>query len=138
MNGAHMPLMLRMGSSMVMGGSAALAGNYTTLLSSMLFPLLTQKYSDKEKKEYETKRVQRYTEYLQEKDREIDRQAERERDALEQNYPPLDQVLHYTDDRTHLWERRNTDDDFLHLRIGNGAAANGRRDPVSPGTIFPG
>lgn len=86
----------------------------------MLFPLLTQKYSDKEKKEYETKRVQRYTEYLQEKDREIDRQAERERDALEQNYPPLDQVLHYTDDRTHLWERRNTDDDFLHLRIGNG------------------
>lgn len=120
MNGAHMPLMLRMGSSMVMGGSAALAGNYTTLLSSMLFPLLTQKYSDKEKKEYETKRVQRYTEYLQEKDREIDRQAERERDALEQNYPPLDQVLHYTDDRTHLWERRNTDDDFLHLRIGNG------------------
>ena len=37
---AQMPLMLRMGSSVVMGGMSALAGNFTMLLSSVLFPFL--------------------------------------------------------------------------------------------------
>lgn len=49
----NMPLLLQMGSSAVMGGSALLAGQFTMLLSSFLFPLLTNRFTDKERKEYE-------------------------------------------------------------------------------------
>ena len=42
----QMPLMLRMGSSVVMGGAAALAGNFVTLLSSVMFPFISAKYTE--------------------------------------------------------------------------------------------
>lgn len=45
MKNGQMPLLLRMGSSMVMGGASLLAGNVTMVLSSVLFPLLSSRYS---------------------------------------------------------------------------------------------
>lgn len=120
-SGNGLPLLLRMGSSAVMGGSAALAGNYTMLLSSVLFPFLSQKYTEKEKKEYEERRHTKYIEYLNSKRREIESERVREEEILKRNYPETSAVLNYTtQDRTHLWERRPVDDDFLTLRLGSG------------------
>lgn len=120
-SGNGLPLLLRMGSSAVMGGSAALAGNYTMLLSSVLFPFLSQKYTEKEKKEYEERRHTKYSAYLDGKRREIECERAREEQILKSNYPEIAKFLDYaTQNRSHLWERRPVDDDFLALRLGSG------------------
>lgn len=120
-SGNGLPLLLRMGSSAVMGGSAALAGNYTMLLSSVLFPFLSQKYTEKEKKEYEERRHTKYSAYLDGKKREIECERAREEQILKSNYPEIAKFLDYaTQNRSHLWERRPVDDDFLALRLGSG------------------
>lgn len=121
MSGNGLPLLLRMGSSAVMGGSAALAGNYTMLLSSVLFPFMSQKYTEKEKKEYEERRHTKYLEYLNSKSKEIEAERIREENLLKRNYPETASILKYaTTERSHLWERRPVDDDFLSLRLGSG------------------
>lgn len=120
LNSNNIPLMLRMGGSMVMGGASALSGNYVMLLSSVLFPILTQKYSDKEKKQYEERRLEKYRQYLGEKRFEIQKEKEYEERVLRENYPDLNYVLSYPFDGKKLWERRKIDDDFLCVRIGSG------------------
>ena len=84
------------------GGAAALAGTYTMLLSSVLFPFLSHRYTEKEKKEIENERA-------------------REQRILCENDPECHIVLDYpTRDRQHLWERRPIDNDFLTVRLGAG------------------
>lgn len=120
LNSSNIPLMLRMGGSMVMGGASALSGSYVMFLSSVLFPVLTQKYTDKEKKQYEERRLEKYRQYLEDKRREIQAEKENEERILRDNYPDLNHVLMYPIDRKQLWERRKIDDDFLTIRIGYG------------------
>ncbi len=122
MNGNKMPLVLRMGGSMVMSASSLLAGRFTTMLSSVLFPVLSSKYTDKERKEYEQRRVELYGRYLEEKKRCISEEKEREEHALNQNYPDLQRILQFPTDGKRLWERRPSDDDFLTLRVGIGSS----------------
>lgn len=115
------PLLLRMGSSMVMGSTALLAGNIAMMLTTLMFPLLTTRYTDKQKKEYEEKRTSVYTKYLRLKKLEIQKEKQYEESVLNRNYPPISKVLDYTKNRKSLWERRNVDDDFLSLRLGSGS-----------------
>ena len=116
------PTLLRMGSSMLTGGTAALAGNYSMLLSSVLFPFLTQRYTDKEKQEYEENRNIKYTKYLEDKAREIEEEKFREAYELNKKAPATDIILDYSTQRTeHLWERTVDDDDFLVIKVGNGS-----------------
>lgn len=121
MEHAQMPLMLRMGSSMVMGGAAAMAGNFTTLISSVLFPLLSSKYTDKQKKEYEACRVTKYHEYLDAKRREIEEAGKDEHRILNQKFPALDKAVTQALETQGLWERRPIDSDFMMLRLGSGS-----------------
>ena len=120
MMGNQLPLLLRMGSSLVMGGTSAMMGNYTMLLSTVLFPFLTSKYSEKEKKDYEQMRVARYTEYLKSKSEEILQEIFKEEKILNTNYPSIKYVLRYPEERDKLWSRKITDDDFLNIRVGSG------------------
>lgn len=131
LDGEKIPLMLRMGGSMVMGASSLMMGHYTMILSSVLFPVLTSKYTDKQKKEYEITRVEKYEEYLENKKREIEEEKLHEEEVLNYNYPALEQVLTFSRDGQRLWERRKTDDDFLNIRLGNG------RIPLLAKYIFP-
>lgn len=120
LNDNGIPLILRMGGSMVMGSTAMLAGRYTHMLSSVLFPILTQKYTEKQKKEYEAKRQLLYGKYLDELKLQIRKEADHEKAVLNANYPCLSEVLTFAENGARLWERRAVDDDFLNLRIGNG------------------
>lgn len=120
MNAGQAPIMLRMGSSMVMGGSALMRGNYTSVLSMLLFPLMNHLYSDKDKKEYEKLRCEKYTEYLCNKEKEINDEKLREENVLNENYPPLSVIITYPVEKKKLWERGVRDDDFLRIRIGHG------------------
>ena len=119
-HGDSIPLLLRMGGSMVMGTSSMLMGNYTMMLTSVLFPVLTSKYTEKQRKEYEEKRVEKYTQYLNKKKTEINAEKQLEEEVLNFNYPELNKVLEFIEDGRRLWERRRTDDDFLNIRLGYG------------------
>lgn len=120
MSQKQMPLMLRMGSSMVMGGAAALAGNFMTLISSVLFPFLSSKYTDNQRNEYEKLRKTKYTEYLQKKQNEIIDAINYEQVALNQKFPHMYNATEQNQLMRHLWERRPCDSDFLQLRVGTG------------------
>lgn len=121
MSSDRMPLILRMGSSAVMGGRSIMMGSYSMALTSLVFPFLTQRYTEKERKEYEARRLQKYGEYLEDKKQEIEKECKREYQVLNANYPSLSSVLGYFDNgASRLWERRNIDDDFLNLRVGSG------------------
>lgn len=126
MTSNKMPLILRMGSTAVMGGRSLMMGSYSMALTSLVFPFLTQRYTDKERKEYEERRTEKYGEYLDQKKQEIERECRHEYQVLNANYPNLSSVLSYFDSSSsRLWERRNTDDDFLNLRIGSGTIPMG-------------
>ena len=120
LNSDNIPLLLRMGGSMAMSGASALSGNFLMLISSVLFPILTQKYSDKEKQNYEARRLDKYREYLKRKSEEIVTEKEYEERILRENYPDLNCVLEYAISKKKLWERRKTDSDFLNIRVGCG------------------
>ncbi len=116
----QIPLMLRMGSSMVSGGMAALAGNFTTLFTSVLFPFLTSKYTDKQRADYEQLRQTKYTAYLQEKEAEIRQVCREEQELLLRKHPGLEEIIDQGLQKSHLWERRPMDSDFMQLRLGTG------------------
>lgn len=116
----QMPLVLRMGGSMVMSGAAAMAGNYTMLLSSVLFPFLSSKYTEQQRQEYEKLRLRKYTEYLEAKKAEISSACASEQKALNQMFPLPEDFCSPVQKKSRLWERRPTDNDFLQLRLGTG------------------
>ncbi len=120
MTGNNIPLLLRVGSPLVMGGRALMGGNIAMMLTSMLFPVLTSGFSEKERHDYEVQRKEKYTAYLKVKEEEIQKEQKKEKSILDSTYPELATVLRFVDVRDRLWERRKTDDDFLKLRIGNG------------------
>lgn len=120
MNQNKMPLILRMGSSVVMGGAAALAGNFMTLISSVMFPFLSSKYTDKQRQEYEALRFTKYTEYLESKRKEILQTARCEKEWLNKRYPEINQLIEIVHQKYNLWERRPMDSDFLEVRLGTG------------------
>ena len=120
-NQKQIPLMLRMGSSMIMGGAAAIAGNFLTLLSSTLFPFLTAKLTDKQRQEYEQLRYTKYTEYLEQKRQEIETACHDEYSYLNRKFPAISEILLSAKEMYHIWERRPLDDDFLLIRLGTGS-----------------
>lgn len=114
------PLLLQIGGSFSGMATSIMMGNYFHAFSSLLFPFLNRGYSDKQKQEYEEKRIQIYTKYLKRKEKEIDSELKKESYVLNNNYPELREVINYAVDSTHLWERRIQDDDFLTVRAGHG------------------
>lgn len=120
MSQKQIPLMLRMGSSVLSGGMAAIAGNFTSLLSGVLFPVLSSKYTDGQRKEYEKLRLSKYTEYLQHKQLEIQAAIAEEQELFNRKYPTTSSILPPERLMAQLWERRPGDSDFLQLRIGTG------------------
>ena len=120
LGGSNIPLLLRMGSPAVMGGRAIMSGNIAMALTSMVFPLLTNGYSEKDRKDYENRRKEKYREYLKKKEEQIRAEQYRELDVLSRTYPDFPQILQILDSRERLWERKKIDDDFLKLRIGHG------------------
>lgn len=114
------PMLLRMGTPMVMGGSALMSGNYLMLLTSLIFPALTQGISEKDRKEYEEKRTAVYREYLEKKEKDIYQEKLSEERLLNECYPGLSDTLQFSLTKKRLWERRKNDENFLDIRVGTG------------------
>lgn len=118
---SQIPLLLRMGNPLMMGGRAMLTGNVLGTVTSMLIPLATQGFTEKDRHAYEKKRREKYGEYLEEKRSEIRAEIAAERAALTEMYPASQDLLAFAfDGSERLWERKSRDDDFLSVRIGAG------------------
>ena len=115
-----MPLVLRLGNTALMGGQALLTGNYFSAFSSMFFPALTQGFTEKDRKEYEAKRIERYREYLKSKEEEIASEIQFEETFFNDIFPGFHETLGFIKKQNRLWERRRIDDDFLTVRLGTG------------------
>ena len=114
------PLALRLGNNALAGGSALLTGNYMGVVGSLLLPAMTQGLSEKDRKEYEEKRVERYREYLKTVAAEIASEIQFEENFYNDIFPGLQDTLGFVQSRSRLWERRKIDDDFLTIRLGTG------------------
>ncbi len=114
------PMLLRLGNPMMMGGRALATGNIFMAITSLVLPSLTQGMTEKDRKEYEEKRVTRYREYLKDMWEVIEAEKVREEKLLTSNYPDLNRVLGFAVSGDRLWERRRTDEDFLEIRLGRG------------------
>lgn len=117
--GGKMPLLLRMGNSILSGGSALLMGNLMSATTSLFLPGLTQGLTEKEQKEYEEKRYEMYQHYLNEMKKEILNEKRFEEIRLNEIYPELNRVVSFAEGKERLWERRRFDEDFLKVRMGH-------------------
>ncbi len=120
MHGDRMPLVLRMGGSMVMGTTSLLAGNVTSVLTSLMLPMMSTRFTEKQRKEYEERRQVVYRDYLERIWKQIEETLRIEQSAFEWNYPDLSHSLQIAENKERLWERKKTDDDFLTVRVGAG------------------
>lgn len=116
--GGKLPLLLRMGSSVINGGNALLTGNILSATTSLFLPGLSQGLTEKEQKEYEEKRNEVYQYYLNEKKKELLDEKHYEERRLNEVYPELSQVVDFATNSERLWERRQFDEDYLKVRLG--------------------
>lgn len=114
------PLALRLGSNALMGGRAIATGNYLGAVSSLFLPAVTQGLTEKDRKDYEEKRVERYREYLKVVENEIASEIKFEEAFFNDIFPGLQDILSFIKRQNRLWERRKVDDDFLTVRLGTG------------------
>ena len=114
------PLALRVGSSAIMGGQALITGNVLGAITSAVLPTVTQGLTEKDRKDYEIRRVERYREYLQYKAQEIAAEINSEEVFFNDLFPGFYETLGFIQTQNRLWERRKIDDDFLKVRLGRG------------------
>ncbi len=120
MNAEKTPLLLRMGNPLLTGGRAIATGNVFSAVTSLVLPAITQGLTEKDRKEYEALRNEKYREYLEYISEEIDNEIKEEKDVLTYTYPPLTKMLEFPFNKNRLWERRKFDEDFLDVRVGAG------------------
>lgn len=120
MSSSRLPLLLRLGNPIVSGGRAIMTGNAFSAITSLVIPALTQGLTEKDRKEYEKRREEKYREYLKEKELEIKNEISSEKKLLSDIYPDLNTMLLFPAEKSRLWERRKFDDDFLSVRLGSG------------------
>ena len=91
------------------------------LVGSLVFPILLQQYNRKLVKKREVLRQTRYTEYLNEKQKELSSLLLNENEILKQNFPHVDECVKIVNNRkSSLWSREIADEDFLKVRVGSG------------------
>ncbi len=137
------PAILTLGSTIIMGISSSLTGLMAvftltrkdgnifsalieiviciaTLLGSIAFPILLNKYNKNKIKKQEQKRQKKYSEYLNEKRQEIKNELEKEKMILYENNLSLKEITQNIINKKSLWNREIQDSDFLNLRLGIG------------------
>ncbi len=139
------PILLTMGSMMMMGMSTMMTGVTTitnvlngsakledswasilttlaTLFTMLLIPTFTKMYNKHKKLVYERKRQATYSSYISRKREEFLTEMKKEQQVLIEKYIPLQEVgdvILYK--KRNLWEKNIDDYDFLSLRLGIGA-----------------
>lgn len=91
------------------------------LLGTVLWPILTKKYENRQKIKNEQRRQEKYMAYLESIRDEIKRISKEQADILHESIvSPHECALRVENISDTLWERTNRHSDFLELRLGTG------------------
>ena len=94
---------------------------FSMLAVMIIFPTLTKKYEERRNEKKEKLRQAKYREYIDNKRKNIFTEMKKQKQILIENNISLKEVgdiIAYR--KRNLWERKETDDDFLELRLGIG------------------
>ena len=113
----------------VLNGTADISQVYPSLIMSggmlasmFLWPVISKKYQNGQKKKRENLRQTKYLQYIEEKRSKIQSEMKIQRQILIDNYLPISstkEILY--EKKRNLWERELDQDDFLDLRLGIGS-----------------
>ena len=138
-----MPFILSMGTSIIMMSSSfmmtynvvygymtgrsfwsilpQLVMGISMLIGGLIMPRITRAWQKKQRKKREELRQTKYSEYLADKNRELQLIIKNELQVLNDNYLSTDNCLVALDKKNkNFWWREITDDAFLAIRVGNG------------------
>lgn len=111
---------LSSGLIMMLGGMNPVYG-IGMAASSLIWPQLGRKRTEKLQKAEEEKRQMQYEEYLQKVDAELEELRARQTEALKKKAAsPSEEAALLQKSKTTLWNRRPDQSDFLDVRLGTG------------------
>ncbi len=91
------------------------------LLSTLMWPLITNFYNKYSKKRKRKELIEKYGNYLKEKEKDLIAEVKLQHDILIENLISLEECINTINTRGVLfWNKRNDENDFLTVRIGNG------------------
>ncbi|MGL5152194.1 MAG: type VII secretion protein EssC, partial [Clostridium sp.] len=95
--------------------------SFSMLAGTVLWPTLTKRYEKKKRKEFERVRQDKYSKYLLSKKDEINQEIESQSRILTSNFIPIEECVKRIERlQRNLWERTNSHNDFLKVRLGLG------------------
>ena len=98
---------------------------FSMLAGAIMWPALLRKHNKKQEEKSIQLRKDRYLEYLQEKDSEIQEVYNKNLSIREKHlFPEVANLISLFDSDDlplYLWERTPADEDFLHVRLGKGS-----------------
>ena len=99
--------------------SAVMAG--TMLAGAVLWPILSRKYTDKQRTEEEQIRNEKYRAYVDELDLRLNEKDEYNRNVYDELYPSIETLAKNTLQKNNmLWNHSSSEEGFLDVRIGKG------------------
>ncbi len=99
----------------------SLIGAASMFLSMLIWPSLSRIFERKKREKQEKKRIKKYSEYLDEKTKEINSIIAKQSQTLRDKYIPLVECANIImRKKSNLWERNISQSDFLTLRLGIG------------------
>lgn len=138
------PLMLMLGPSLTMGMASLFTGlfSYYNVVSSggdikqaipslvmagsmlcgtILWPILTKMFEKRKRRLHEQERQKKYNAYLEQKRQEIAEESYLQKEILKENFSSLEECgQRILQQKRNLWERMDTHNDFLKIRLGIG------------------
>ena len=91
------------------------------LVSMLLWPLLTRNFNKKKRKQKNIEINEKYTAYLQTKDKELEEEAALQKEIIMENLISVDECLDIIMSKKFpFWNKRIDQNDFLSVRVGIG------------------
>lgn len=91
------------------------------LISMIVWPLATQWYNRRQKKKIKQEIITKYSKYLSDKKRELEKEREQQKIILYENLIPLEDCLQIIQNHNiNFWDKRVDQSDFLVVRLGIG------------------
>lgn len=111
---------LKEGTTTIQEAWPSLFMTVTMLIGMTVFPTLMERWRKKHRIKLENKRQKKYNQYLDEKEKEINNVLESQKQKMLRLYPNAEDCYNILKTKNRLWERKITDRDFLHIRLGIG------------------
>jgi len=91
------------------------------LTSTMLWPIISNKYQKNLEKKNKEKQVEKYKEYLKDKEKEFQEEMNLQRSIIIENLITLQECLSIINNKTvNFWDKRLDQNDIMQVRIGIG------------------